>query len=115
YRELVKSADLVVADGMPLIWASRLQGPPLLPERVAGSSMTLALCERAAEQGLSVYLLGGDEGVAEWAAAKLVERHPAIRIAGCHCPPFGFEQHETEMDMIRSKLSEARPDLVFVA
>ncbi len=115
YRQLVEEADLVVADGMPLIWASRLQGPPLLPERVAGSSMTIALCAQAAAKGLSVYLLGGDEGVAAQAAATLLEQHPSIRIAGTHCPPFGFERDEDQLSTIRSQLREARPDLVLVA
>lgn len=115
YRELVHQADLVVADGMPLIWASRLQGPPLLPERVAGSSMTIALCEEAARRGLSMFLLGGDEGVAERAALRLVEKHPAIRIAGHHCPPFGFEHDASEMDRIRTILKEARADIILVA
>ncbi|MFG0244493.1 MAG: WecB/TagA/CpsF family glycosyltransferase [Phycisphaerales bacterium JB052] len=115
YRKLVEESDLVVADGMPLIWASRVQGAPLLPERVAGSSMTIALCEQAAARGLSVYLLGGDEGVAEQAAATLIDKHPEIRIAGFHCPPFGFEKDESEMELIRSKLAEVKPDLILVA
>lgn len=115
YRTLVEESDLVVADGMPLIWASRVQGAPLLPERVAGSSMTIALCAQAASRGLSVYLLGGDEGVAEEAAATLIDKHPDIRIAGFHCPPFGFEKDESEMELIRSKLAEAKPDLILVA
>lgn len=115
YRQLVKEADLVVADGMPLIWASRVQGAPLLPERVAGSSMTVALCERAAETGLSVFLLGGDEGVAKQASTRLVEQHPKIGIAGTYCPPFGFEHNESQMAEIQMRLREAQPDLVLVA
>lgn len=115
YRELVDGADLVVADGMPLIWASKVQGEPLLPERVAGSSMTITLCERAAQRGLSIYLLGGDEGVAERAAEVLRNRHPGIQIAGCHCPPFGFEKSEQDMDTIRDGLTAASPDIVLVA
>lgn len=115
YRQLVAGSDLVVADGMPLIWASRLQGAPTLPERVAGSSMTVALCEQAAHRQLSVYLLGGDEGVAAQAADTLIEQHPSIRIAGSHCPPFGFEQRSDEMDTIQSKLRDANPDIVLVA
>lgn len=115
YRELVNDADLVVADGMPLIWASRVQGPPLLPERVAGSSMTISLCEQAAKRGLSIYLLGGDEGIAERAAEVLLRRHPGIQIAGYHCPPFGFEKSEGEMSSIRDGLTAASPDIVLVA
>ena len=115
YRELVDDADLVVADGMPLIWASKVQGPPLLPERVAGSSMTVSLCERAAQLGLSIYLLGGDEGVAERAADVLKGRHRGIQIAGWYCPPFGFEKDEHEMRVIRDGLTSASPDIVLVA
>ncbi len=115
YRELVDDADLVVADGMPLIWASKVQGPPLLPERVAGSSMTISLCERASARGLSIYLLGGDEGVAERASEVLKKRYPGIQIAGYYCPPFGFEKNAQHMDTIRDSLTAASPDIVFVA
>src|SRR5947209_10433986 len=54
-RELFGAADLVVADGMPLVWAGELQGSPL-PERVAGSSLILSLTAAAADAGVSVFL-----------------------------------------------------------
>jgi N-acetylglucosaminyldiphosphoundecaprenol N-acetyl-beta-D-mannosaminyltransferase len=113
-RELLQGFDVVVADGMPLIWASRLQGTPL-PERVAGSNLISLLAAGAAEKGLSVFMLGGDPGTAEAAAAVLVERHPTLRIAGCHCPPFGFERDARAREVIRSALAAAQPDIVFVA
>jgi N-acetylglucosaminyldiphosphoundecaprenol N-acetyl-beta-D-mannosaminyltransferase len=77
---LIDEADLVVADGMPLIWASRLAGEPL-PERVAGSSMVWSICEIASARGQSVFLLGGDPGVAERAAKVFQDRYPGLRIA----------------------------------
>src|SRR3954451_18650940 len=89
-RELMSHADLVVADGMPLVWAGGLQGSPL-PERVAGSSLTLSLSAAAAESGASVFLLGGDPGMAEAAVDKLRERDPRLQVAGTLSPPFGFE------------------------
>ena len=58
FAALVAEADLVVPDGMPLIWASRLQGTPL-PERVAGSDLISSLSRGAAARGRSIYLLGG--------------------------------------------------------
>src|SRR4051812_36760160 len=58
FTALVAEADLVVADGMPLIWASRLQGTPL-PQRVAGSDLISTLSAAAAGRGRSVFLLGG--------------------------------------------------------
>ena len=112
---IVEDANLVVADGMPLIWASKIQGAPLLPERVAGSSMTISLCEIAASRGLSIYLLGGDEGVAERAAGVLRERYPKIQVAGYHCPPFGFEKSKEQIDVIRDGLASTSPDIVLVA
>ncbi|MAO19906.1 MAG: glycosyltransferase [Phycisphaerae bacterium] len=115
YRAIVEDANLVVADGMPLIWASKIQGAPLLPERVAGSSMTISLCEIAASRGLSIYLLGGDEGVAERAAGVLRERYPKIQVAGYHCPPFGFEKSKEQIDVIRDGLASTSPDIVLVA
>ncbi len=112
-RGLVAGADLVVADGMPLIWASVLQGTPL-PERVAGSTMTLTLTAAAARVGASVFLLGGNPGTAERAAHELIERAPGMCLAGTLCPPFGFERDERWLGHIRETLVEAEPDLVFV-
>ena len=91
YAALCESTDLVVADGMPLIWASRLQATPL-PERVAGSSLIWRISAAAAGRGLSVFLLGGAPGHAR-AAARVLQRHfPRLRIAGTCCPEMGFER-----------------------
>jgi N-acetylglucosaminyldiphosphoundecaprenol N-acetyl-beta-D-mannosaminyltransferase len=113
YHSLVDRAELVVADGMPLVWASRLQGTAL-PERVAGSSVTLSLAADLAEQGRSLFLLGGNPGVAEAAGRVLAERFSGLRIAGTYCPPFGFEQDQTEMQRIREALCATQPDVVYV-
>jgi N-acetylglucosaminyldiphosphoundecaprenol N-acetyl-beta-D-mannosaminyltransferase len=112
-RELVARADLVVADGMPLIWAGGLQGSPL-PERVAGSTLVGSLCEEAARAGASVFLLGGNPGTAEAAADELASRAPGLRVAGTLCPPFGFERDPAAMAAIEDALRVAAPDVVFV-
>lgn len=114
YAELVRSAEVVVADGMPLVWAAKLQGTPL-PERVAGSDLVSTIAQHAAAHGRSIYLLGGNPGTADAAADVLKERHTELTIAGTHCPPFGFEKDETEMNLIRDLLAEAQPDIVYVA
>jgi N-acetylglucosaminyldiphosphoundecaprenol N-acetyl-beta-D-mannosaminyltransferase len=113
-RELIDEADLVVADGMPLIWASRLAGEPL-PERVAGSSMVWSICEIASTSGQSIFLLGGDAGVADRAAAVFQERYPGLRIAGTACPSRGFEHDELELSRLQRQVVEAGPQIVFVA
>jgi N-acetylglucosaminyldiphosphoundecaprenol N-acetyl-beta-D-mannosaminyltransferase len=113
-KGLIDEADLVVADGMPLIWASRLAGEPL-PERVSGSNMVWSICEGASARGQSVFLLGGDHGVAERAAEIFRERYPGLEIAGTACPPVGFEDDERELDRIRRQVTEVAPRIVFVA
>lgn len=114
FAALVAEADLVVADGAPLVWASRLKGTPL-PERVAGSNLIHSLSGAAAAAGRRVYLLGGDPGTAEGAARVLQERHPDLTVAGTHCPPVGFEYDSVQMATLVEKLQAARPDIVFVA
>ncbi len=114
YRDLVARADLVVADGMPLVWASRLQGTPL-PERVAGSTMCLSLAQQLAAHHRSVFLLGGNPGVAEQSAKRLLSWYPGLEIAGTHCPEYGFEKVPQQMDAIRESIERASPDIVYVA
>lgn len=114
FADLCRRADLVTADGMPLVWASRLQGTPL-PERVAGSNLIDSLSRAAADRGRSVFLLGGDEGVAEEAADVLKRRYPTLRIAGTHYPPFGFEHDRAQSAAIVESVTKAAPDIVFVA
>ena len=101
-----------MADGKPLVWASRMQGTPL-PERVAGSDLIFHLCEEAAE-GFRVFLLGGGEGVAEQAAQRLVERYPGLQIVGTECPPFRELTPDEEAALL-DRIRRAAPDLLFVA
>jgi N-acetylglucosaminyldiphosphoundecaprenol N-acetyl-beta-D-mannosaminyltransferase len=113
-RTLVEDADLVVADGMPLLWASRVQGSAL-PERVAGSSLIHTLSAAAARNGASVFMLGGDPGVAARAAERLRADTPELTVSGTHCPPVGFEREPALMAGIESALRSAQPDIVYVA
>jgi N-acetylglucosaminyldiphosphoundecaprenol N-acetyl-beta-D-mannosaminyltransferase len=112
-RALFAAADLVVADGMPLVWAGELQGSPL-PERVAGSSLILSLTAAAADAGASVFLLGGNPGTADAAAARLVKLSPQLRVAGTLCPPFGFDHDPAWLGRIEQRLNERAPDIMYV-
>jgi N-acetylglucosaminyldiphosphoundecaprenol N-acetyl-beta-D-mannosaminyltransferase len=114
FAELCSTTDLVVADGMPLVWASRLARTPL-PERVAGSDLISSISAAAGGDSLSVYLLGGNTGTAEQAGQILVERCPGLRLAGAYCPQMGFENDEATMRDIASRLKKSRPDIVYIA
>ena len=109
---ITAEASLMLADGMPLVWASRLQGNPL-PMRVAGSDLSVSLAAAAAGAGLSIFLLGGNPGAAEGTAKVLTSRYPALRIAGTLCPPRGFETNQVEMTCLRKSVLSAEPDIVY--
>ncbi|WP_239105059.1 WecB/TagA/CpsF family glycosyltransferase [Microbispora rosea] len=112
-RALIDTAELAVADGMPLVWASRLLGRPL-PERVTGADLIWSLTGAAAARGLPVYLIGGPPGVAEAARDALRGRYPGLVVAGVHAPPYGFETDPAALAEVRGRLVAARPSLVFV-
>lgn len=112
-RKLSDKMSLVVADGMPLVWASRLQGTPLAA-RIPGSSLILSLSAAAARSGSKILLLGGSRPVAEKAAVVLTQENPGLRIAGILCPPLGFDQDPASMAALRKALIEVSPDLVYV-
>jgi N-acetylglucosaminyldiphosphoundecaprenol N-acetyl-beta-D-mannosaminyltransferase len=114
FASLCSAASLILADGLPLVWASRLQGEPL-PERVAGASLIWTLSDMAARHGRSVYLLGGTPGTAARSAVALQRQSPGLRAAGVCCPDLGFETRPDEMRRLAEALVHARPDLVYVA
>jgi len=114
FAALCSRASLVVADGMPLVWASRLRGEPL-PERVTGSSLIWTLSAMAARRRRSVYLLGGVPGTAERTALALRRSNPMLQVAGVSCPDTGFETRPDAMARIAHDLAAARPDIVYVA
>ena len=111
FRKLVNGADLVLADGMPLVWASRRSERPL-PCRVTGVEMVLACSELAARRGYRVFLLGAAPGVADEVAAVLQARFPGLCIAGTYAPQImDLTDHAETVEIIR----KAQPDLLFVA
>lgn len=113
YADLVRSADLVLADGQPLVWLARLAGRPL-GARVAGSDLFPRLCAHAAVAGFRVFFLGGQPGVADAAARVLTERHPGLVVAGTHCPRMGFERDPAAEAAALAAVRAAGAELVFV-
>lgn len=112
-HRLVAAASLVVADGMPLVWAARLRGCPL-PERVAGGSLIFSLTSAAARHGRSIYLLGGATEVPYRAAVQLRRRYPGLTVAGADAPPYGFHADPGIAETVRARLAAAAPDIVYV-
>lgn len=114
FAALCATASIRTADGKPLLWAAKLRGTPL-PERVAGSDLTVTLTAAAAKEGRSIFLLGGNCGTAEKCAEVLKAQHPELHIAGIACPKPGFEKNSAEMKALKEQLLAAKPDIVYVA
>ncbi len=113
-RAAYEDASLSLVDGMPLLWAARLLGRPL-PQKISGSDLFLPLVARAADRGMSVYLLGAAPGVAEACAAKLQDRFPPLGAVETHSPVVDHDLDSPTREAIVSRLRAARPDIVFVA
>lgn len=111
---MARQADLLVADGAPILWAGRVQGTPL-PGRVAGSNLVEAISAQSAVHGLRVFLLGGDDGIAERARAGLQSRYPGLQVVGTYCPPVGFEKMAQQLEAMAKLVAQAKPDIVYVA
>ncbi|MER6172266.1 WecB/TagA/CpsF family glycosyltransferase [Streptosporangium sp. NPDC001681] len=109
--DLVARSEIVVADGMPVVWAAGLAGPAL-PCRITGASLVHSLAGRAARENRSVYLLGGEPGVPEAAARVLAGRCPGLRVAGTCSPPFGFDSSPEGVREVVAEVVAAAPDLV---
>ena len=108
-RSVLRSAELVLADGAGVVQASRIQGKPL-HHRVPGIDFCSALLARMAELGQRVFLLGGVEGVAEEAGNRLAARYPGLVIAGTHNGYFDAEQSYAIIEQINA----SAPDLLIV-
>ena len=93
-QKIVVSADMVLVDGKPLVWISKMHGKPLKAKNY------------------SMFIIGGKDGIAEQAKKRLEEKLPNIRIVGTYAPPMGFEEDKAELDKINKMISDARPDLL---
>jgi N-acetylglucosaminyldiphosphoundecaprenol N-acetyl-beta-D-mannosaminyltransferase len=114
FKRAYEEADLVVADGAPVVWLSRLGGTPLR-ERVAGSDLFWTLGEASAKHGVTLFFLGGADGAADDAKAVLEQRFPGVKIVGTYCPPFATFSTDAEQERIVAEVKGKSPDVLLVA
>lgn len=112
-RRILFDADLILCDGTPLLWVSRLLGNPL-PERVAGADLVPRLIQLAAEKKYRLFLLGATPESVSCAATNLGEAYPDLIIAGSYSPPFN-KLIEMDHDEIKSRVLAAKPDVLLVS
>ncbi len=111
-RRILFDAHLVLCDGTPLVWASRLLGNPL-PERVAGADLAPLLIRIASEKNFRLFFLGGTPESTAQALANIKAQYPQLALAG-YSPPFN-KLLEMDHEEIKRRITEADPDLLFVS
>ena len=109
-RDVIAGCTLVNADGMPVVWASRLLGTPL-KERVAGVDLFEALMRRSAQTGWRIFLLGAREEVVAAVRERYTRRYPGLVIAG-HRNGYWRDEEEAE---VADQVRRSRADILFVA
>jgi len=112
-HRIIAGCSLVLPDGMPLVWISRLFGSPL-KERVSGADLVPQLAQLSAKKGYRIYLLGGRDGVAARAAKVLEEQYPGVNIVGHHAPPLADLERMDHGDTL-DRIKAAKPDILMVA
>lgn len=110
YAQILARADLVVPDGIGLVWASRVYGLPL-PMRVPGIDLMQLLLQEGAKKNRKVYLLGASKGVAKKVAQWIHKQYPGIHVVGVHDGFFSAKEEEA----LLQEIIQAKPDLLFVA
>jgi N-acetylglucosaminyldiphosphoundecaprenol N-acetyl-beta-D-mannosaminyltransferase len=112
--DVYNSADVVMCDGVPVQWASRLLGTPL-KQRLTGFDFFPHFIQHCVLKKYSIYFLGAKEGVAKQLAALYQSRYPGIRVAGYYTPPFAAAFSEEQNAVMRSDINAAKPDVLFVS
>lgn len=112
-RRILFDSHLVLCDGTPLLWASRLLGNPLR-ERVAGSDLVPVLLEAAEQNGYRIFILGAAEAANRMAAENIQRQHPDLLVVGRYSPPPASLQ-EMDHDEIKRQIAAVKPDILVVA
>lgn len=113
FQKVYKDADLILTDGMPLIWISKLKKNPI-KEKVSGSDLFPEVCKLAADKEYKVFLLGAAEGVAAKASKNLKAKYNGLNVVGTYSPSYGFEKKEDEIQQIIQMINEVEPDILAV-
>ncbi len=111
-QNILLGASHATADGMPLVWGSRLLGVPVT-ERVTGADLVPEFAAVAARKQISFYFLGAAEGVAQQAADILIRDNPGLKVVGVDAPT--IEAVSSRDPGILQRISDADPDVLFVA
>ncbi|MCX6085030.1 MAG: WecB/TagA/CpsF family glycosyltransferase [Caldiserica bacterium] len=109
FLEIVQQADMVVADGVGIVWGARMLGPRI-ENRIPGIEFSGSLLALAERRGYRAYFLGAQPEIVERAAANVISRYPGLHLVGFHS---GYFDAEEETRMIQ-EIREAHIDILLV-
>jgi N-acetylglucosaminyldiphosphoundecaprenol N-acetyl-beta-D-mannosaminyltransferase len=112
HMEALRAADLIIADGTPLVWIARLRGERRM-SRVCGPDLFTAACAASTRRGWRHYLVGGMPGVADELASCMKRENPGLEVVGVECPPFRSLTAAEDEEML-ARINAAKPDIVWV-
>lgn len=113
FKKVYKDASLILTDGMPLVWISKLKKMPI-KEKISGSDLFPKVCELAAQKDYKVFLLGAAPGVADQAASNLKKKFSGLQVVGTYSPSFGFENNPKEINKIIRIINDVKPDILAI-
>ena len=110
FKKIIDKCDLVTADGISVLWASKIFGEPV-PERIASIDLFERLLPISAEKGYKIFLLGAREHSVVKAKIYYEKKNPGLKIVGFHN---GFWSSDEEADIVKL-ITKTRPDMLFIA
>lgn len=112
FKAVLNNANLVIPDGMPLVWTQKIKGYQNA-ERVSGPDLMIKLCQLAAEKNQSIYLLGSDTETLNLLSQKLITQFPDLEIAGMHAPETLPEEPDLDLTLVE-KINASNASILFV-
>ncbi|WP_223827241.1 WecB/TagA/CpsF family glycosyltransferase [Undibacterium oligocarboniphilum] len=112
FKKLYATADYIFADGMPVVWASKMTANPL-PERVTGADLFVALCKECAQKNLPVFILGGMPGQEQELQEAFARIYPGLPVS-IFCPSMQFTPDGNEADTAIGRIQDAGPAILFI-
>jgi N-acetylglucosaminyldiphosphoundecaprenol N-acetyl-beta-D-mannosaminyltransferase len=113
-KEIYNTSDMNVADGVPIVWASRFLGRPI-NGRVTGLDLLPEFSKISAEKGFTFFFLGAKEGVAETLRIALTKKFPNLKVVGIYSPPFAEEFSKEEDEKIVRMVNSVKPNVLWVS
>lgn len=112
FKKILNDAFLCTPDGMPMVWAGKLNGHREM-SRVYGPDLMLDVCAWSEQSGAKHFFYGGADGVADLLAQKLKQKFPKLQVVGTFTPPFRA-LNETEIKNLQTQIATTKPDILWV-